>query len=56
MFQYLIKSSATTTKMEEVGLYIKDSIEYRVRHGLNEIDESIEHFWIDCKGNNCNKN
>ena len=38
-----------------VGLYIKDSIEYKVRHDLNEIDESIEHLWIECKGNNCNK-
>ena len=38
-----------------VGLYIKDSIEYKVRHDLNKIDESIEHLWIECKGNNCNK-
>ena len=37
---------------EGVGLYIKDSIEYKVRHGLNKIDESIEHLWIECKGNN----
>ena len=38
-----------------VGLYIKDSIKYKVRHDLNKIDESIEHLWIECKGNNCNK-
>ena len=39
-----------------VGLYIKDSIEYKVRHDLNTIDERIEHLRIECKGNNCNKN
>ena len=38
-----------------VGLYIKDSIKYKVRHDLNKIDESIEHLWMECKGNNCNK-
>ena len=38
-----------------VGLYIKDSIEYKVHHDLNKIDESIEHLWIECKGSNCNK-
>ena len=38
-----------------VGLYIKDSIEYKVGHDLNKIDESIEHLWIECKGNNYNK-
>ena len=38
-----------------VGWSIKDSIEYKVRHDLNKIDESIEHLWIECKGNNCNK-
>ena len=38
-----------------VGLYIKDSIEYKVGHNLNKINESIEHLWIKCKGNNCNK-
>ena len=37
---------------EGVGLYIKDSIEYKVRHGLNKIDESIKHLWMECKGNN----
>ena len=37
-----------------VGLYIKDSIEYKVRHDFNTIDESIKHLWIECKGNNCN--
>ena len=26
-----------------------------MRHDLNKIDESIEHLWIECKGNNCNK-
>ena len=39
-----------------VGWYIKDSIEYKVCHDLNKIDESIEHLWVQCKGNNCNKN
>ena len=38
-----------------VGLYNKDSIEYKVRHDLNKIDGSIKHLQIDCKGNNCNK-
>ena len=38
-----------------VSLYIEDAIEYTLRHDLNEIDESIEHLWIECKGNNCNK-
>ena len=38
-----------------VGLYLKDSIEYKVHHDLNKIDESIEHLWIECKGNNCTK-
>ena len=38
-----------------IGLYIKDSTEYKVRHDLNKIYESIEHLWIECKGNNCNK-
>ena len=38
-----------------VCLYTKDSIKYKVRHDLNKINESIEHLWIECKGNNCNK-
>ena len=38
-----------------VGLYIKYLIEYKVRQDLDKIDESINHLWIECKGNNCNK-
>ena len=38
-----------------VGLYIKDSNEYKVLHELSKIDESIEHLRIECKGNKCNK-
>ena len=39
-----------------VGWYIKDSVEYKVSHDLNKIDESTQHLWIECKGNNnCNK-
>ena len=45
----------TRNKRRGVCLYIKDSIGYKVRHDLNKIDESIEHLWIECKGNNCNK-
>ena len=26
-----------------------------MRHDLSKIDESNEHLWIRCKGNNCNK-
>ena len=29
-----------------VGLYIKDSIEYKVLHDLNKTDKSIKHLWI----------
>ena len=38
-----------------VSLYIKDLVEYKVRHDLNRIDESIKHLWIERKGNNCHK-
>ena len=38
-----------------VALFIKESIEYKVSHDFNKIDESIEHLWIEGKGNNCNK-
>ena len=38
-----------------VGLYIKDSIEYKVRHDLNKIDESIKYLWIECKRIKCSK-
>ena len=38
-----------------VGLYIKHLIEYKVRHDLNMMDESIERLRIECKGNNCNR-
>ena len=38
-----------------VSLSIKDSIEYKVHHDRNKTNESIEHLWIECKGNNWNK-
>ena len=38
-----------------VGLYIKNSIEYKVHHDFNEIDECIKLLWIECKGKKCNK-
>ena len=38
-----------------VGLYIKDSIEYKVHHDFNKIDEYIKPLWIECKGKKCNK-
>ena len=37
-------------------MYIKDSIKYKERQDLNQIDESIEHIWIQCQGKNKNKN
>ena len=53
VFKYLVISykNRNERKGRGVGLYIKDSIEYKVRHDFNTIDESIKHL---CKGNNCN--
>ena len=35
-----------------VGMYIKDTIKYKERQDLSKLDETIEHTWIECQGNN----
>ena len=59
MFKYVVVSLVTRTEMKEegggLGLCIKYSIECKVRHYFNKIDESIKNLWIECVGNNCNK-
>ena len=38
-----------------VGSYIKNSLEYKVHHDFNKIDEFIKLLSIECKGKKCNK-
>ena len=38
-----------------IGLYIKGSIEYKVRHDVKKIEGSLGHLRTECKGNNCHK-
>ena len=35
-----------------VGMYIKDTIKYKERQDLSELNETIEHVWIECQGKN----
>ena len=35
-----------------VGLYIKETIKYKVRHDIHRIDQTIEHLWIEVSGKN----
>ena len=35
-----------------VRLYIKDSVEHKWYHDFNKINETAEHAWIECRGNN----
>ena len=37
-----------------VGFYIKEHVNYNVRHDLWKIDESIEILWIEVRGRNKN--
>ena len=33
-------------------MYIKDTIKYKERQDLSELNETIEHVWIECQGKN----
>ena len=33
-------------------MYIKDTIKYKERQDLSELNETIEHVWIECQGEN----
>ena len=33
-----------------VGIYIRDTIEFKVRNGISKLDESIEHLWVEIQG------
>ena len=37
-------------------MYIRDTIKYKKWQILSKLDETIEHMWIECQGNNKNKN
>ena len=39
-----------------VEMYIRDTIKYKKWQILSKLDETIEHMWIECQGNNKNKN
>ena len=38
-----------------VGMYIKDTKKYKDQLDLSKLDETIEYMWIECQGNNKNK-
>ena len=33
-------------------MYIKDTIKYKEKQDLSELNETIEHVWIECQGKN----
>ena len=33
-------------------MYIKDTRKYKERQDLSELNETIEHVWIECQGKN----
>jgi len=35
-----------------VGIYIKDTIQFKVRNDITNVNTSIEHLWIEVKGKN----
>ena len=38
-----------------VGMYIKDTLPYRVRKDITALDSDIEHLWVELKGRNKNQ-
>ena len=33
-----------------VGIYVRDTIEFKVRNDILKLDESIEHLWVEIQG------
>ena len=33
-----------------VGIYIRDTIEFKVRSDISKLDDSIEHLWVEIQG------
>ena len=37
-----------------VGIYIRDTTEFKVRNGISKLDESVEHLWVGIQGRKIN--
>ena len=48
-------NNRTTSKGGGVGLYISETYTYKVRQYITNLDQSIEHQWVEVKGRK-NKN
>ena len=47
-------NNRTTSKGGGVGFYISETYTYKVRQDITNLDQSIEHQWIEVKGKNKN--
>ena len=43
-------NNRTTPKGGAVGLYISEAFTYKARQDLTNLDQSIEHQWVEVKG------
>ena len=55
LHRILGKNNRTTSKGGGVGLYISETYTYKVRQYITNLDQSIEHQWVEVKGRK-NKN
>ena len=49
-----ILNNRTTSKGGGVGLYISETYTYKVWQDITNLDQSIEHQWVEVKGKNKN--
>ena len=45
-----IKINRDENRGGEVGIYIRGTIEFKVRNVILKLDESIEHLWVEIQG------
>ena len=52
---YHFHSSNSPTNSGGIGIYLKTSLNYKIRPDLCLNEDLVEDIWVEIKSNNCNK-